>query len=95
MRNHRRVEELGWYIKIKQLSKAEIKRHLFGRELVLQEPSACGLALTLHIVQGMVHFYSLAHKVVHGTKDTNSTGGQSNEFPGEVASRVLLVRTDA
>lgn len=40
-------------------------------------------------------FYLLANIVVHGTEDTNSTGGESNELPGEVATRMLLVSAEA
>lgn len=39
--------------------------------------------------------YLLADEVVHGTKDSNSTGRETNQLPGEVAARVLLVGTEA
>jgi len=44
-------------------------------------------------LQGLYHL--LADKVVHSTKDTNSTGRKSNQLPGEVAPRVLLVSAEA
>lgn len=39
--------------------------------------------------------YLLADKVVHSTKDSDSTGRESDQLPGEVAPRVLLVGTKA
>lgn len=37
----------------------------------------------------------LADKVVHGTKDANSTSRQSNELPGQLALCVLPISTEA
>lgn len=71
------TEELGWYIKRKQLGRKEMMRHLFGRELVLQEPPACVLVFYVAYPHGS-HFYLLAHEVVHNTEGTNSSSGQAN-----------------
>lgn len=39
--------------------------------------------------------YLLADKVVHSAKDSDSTGRESDQLPGEVSPRVLLVGTKA
>lgn len=88
------------YQDIKQLVNIKRKRdetpHIYlGGNLFCRNHLGDGLAsLPYSSVQKYMQ-YLLADKVVHRTKDSNSTGGESDQLPGEVAPRVLLVGTEA
>jgi hypothetical protein len=86
------------YQDIKQIGKEEMKRSSIweGTCSARTTYKRVNLNIANFIECPRVHgVHLLADKVVDSTKDTNSTGRQSNQLPGEVASRVLLVSTEA
>lgn len=84
-------------------NKHTTKSHLplFGGVLVLEEPSVSfelvrnSHAYSYSYSHGSNKKYSLANKVIHSSKCTNSTRCKTNKFPRELSIKMLPIRTKA